>query len=370
MTTTHPRSPHPESARVVIVGCGGVGGVCAAGLRAHGIDVTVVAGRAAIADKINKHGLEARIDGATKRVQLPAVVSVDELGDEVEPFDLGLLATPPDAVTQAAPDLLRVLKDDAPVVPFQNGLAEERLGAHVPPARIIGGIVAYGASMIEPGIVEKTSSGGYTVGRLDGRIDAQVRFVEGVLSRSAEVDVVENLRGARWSKLAINCAISSLGTIGGQRLGALMRHRFVRRLCLETMTEVTRVALAEGVRLEKVSGTLDLEWLALTDEERRVAGSPGLLAKHTVLLAVGAKYRRLRSSMLAAIERGREPPVDFLNGEVVRRAEPHGLPAPINAALSTAVRQVSDGAAAPSVAYLRSVFDKTRDTLRALDLAA
>ena len=39
-----------------------------------------------------------------------------------------------------------------------------------------------------------------------------------------------------------------------------------------------------------------------------------------MLLAVGAKYRRLRSSMLVAIERGREPAVDFLNGEVVRRA--------------------------------------------------
>ena len=111
--------------------------------------------------------------------------------------------------------------------------------------------------------------------------------------------------GARWSKLAINCAISSLGTVGGERLGVLMRHRFVRRLALEIMTETVLVARALGVRLEKVSGTLDLDWIALTDAERVSAGSPGLVAKHALLLAVGARFRRLRSSMLAAIERGR-----------------------------------------------------------------
>src|SRR6476661_4637109 len=86
------------------------------------------------------------------------------------------------------------------------------------------------------------------------------------------VELTDNLRGKRWSKLAINCAISSLGTIGGDRLGALLQHRFVRRLALEIMTEVVQVARRESVRLEKVSGTFDLDWLALTEDERRVSG--------------------------------------------------------------------------------------------------
>ena len=85
--------------------------------------------------------------------------------------------------------------------------------------------------------------------------------------------------------LSINCAISSLGTLGGDRLGVLMRHRYMRRLALEIMTEVVAIARASGVRLEKVSGTLDLDWIALTDAERHIAGSPGLFAKHALLLA-------------------------------------------------------------------------------------
>ena len=39
----------------------------------------------------------------------------------------------------------------------------------------------------------------------------------------------------------------------------------------------------------------------------------------------------MRSSMLAAIERGRTPAIDFLNGEVVDRARERGIEVPVNA---------------------------------------
>ena len=47
------------------------------------------------------------------------------------------------------------------------------------------------------------------------------------------VDLSDNLAGARWSKLAINSAISTLGTLGRDSLGSLMKYRFVRRLAHE-----------------------------------------------------------------------------------------------------------------------------------------
>jgi 2-dehydropantoate 2-reductase len=150
------------------------------------------------------------------------------------------------------------------------------------------------------------------------------------LEAVAPVETTANLRGKRWSKLAINCAISSLGTLGGDRLGALLQHRFVRRLALEIMTEAVAVAKAEGVALEKVAGTLDLDWIALSEEDRAARGSAALTAKHMLLLAVGLRYRRMRSSMLAAIERGRTPAIDFLNGEVVARGGKHGVATPVN----------------------------------------
>lgn len=198
------------------------------------------------------------------------------------------------------------------------------------------------------------------MGTLSGKSDERVAFLGRSLEAIGPVTFTSNLRGARWSKLAINCAISSLGTVGGDRLGPLMRKRFVRRLALELMTETTRVAQASGVRLEKVAGTIDLEWIALSDDELKSSASPGLVAKHALLLAVGARYRRLRSSMLNAIERGRPPSVEFLNGEVVTRGERLGVPTPINRAIRDEVLAISSRRRAPSHETLRAFFESTR----------
>jgi 2-dehydropantoate 2-reductase len=233
------------------------------------------------------------------------------------------------------------------------------VGAIVGEERVIGGVVGWGASQKGPGVYEKTATGGFALGYPDGHRDAPLEHLARLLECVGPVDVTSNLLGARWSKLAINCAISALGTIGGDRLGVLLRSRTTRRLALELMTETVQIARAEGVRLEKVSGTLDLDWIALTEAERLSPGSPSLVAKHGLLLAVGARFRRMRSSMLAAIERGRPPAVDFLNGEVCDRAEKHGLRAPVNAAARATIHRIARRELVPSHGLLRSFYEET-----------
>src|SRR5580704_3732371 len=121
------------------------------------------------------------------------------------------------------------------------------------------------------------------------------------------------------------------------------------------MTEVVHVARRESVALEKVSGTLDLDWIALTEDDRNAAGSPALLAKHALLYAVGLRFRRMRSSMLAAIERGRPPAVDFLNGEIVTRGKRLAVSTPVNARVRDWVWDVAAGRRAPGMPLLREL---------------
>jgi 2-dehydropantoate 2-reductase len=341
------------------VGCGAIGGVLAAHLAELEHDLTLVTTNPEIARAIRANGIQVRGESAPPVASPPRVH--EKLDDGVEPFDFILLATQPPQVEEAARTSLPWLKPNGRMVCLQNGLCEQRVARIVGEERVIGAVVAWGASTIEPGVYDRTSAGGFSLGRLDGSIDAPMEELGLILEAVGPVTLTENLVGARFSKLAINCGISTLGTVGGDRLGALMRHRFVRRLTLEVMTEVVHVARAEGVRLEKVSGTIDLDWVALTESERTAAGSPGLLAKHTLLLAVGARYRRLRSSMLSAIERGRQPAVDFLNGEVIDRAEARGIPVPINRAARDEVWAISRGEKPASVETLRALFDRTRD---------
>ncbi|MEW5851076.1 MAG: 2-dehydropantoate 2-reductase [Myxococcota bacterium] len=346
-----------NTARVLVVGCGGIGGIVAANMVEMGVDVTCVTGNPAIAEAINTRGFKVHEEGAARTVQ--GAHAHAKLPDGAGPFDFILLATQPTEVESAATAAAPSLKPDGRMVCFQNGLCEWRVARIVGADRTVGGIVAWGASMVEPGVYDRTAAGGFVLGMLDGRVDPRLEELGRYLEAVGPVQVSHNLQGARWSKLAINCAISALGTLGGDTLGSLMTHRFIRRLCLELMTEVVAVARAEGVRLEKVSGTLDLEWIALTESERTIPGSPNLFAKHGLLLAVGARYRRMRSSMLRAIERGRPPAVDFLNGEVVERAKAHRIPVPVNAAAVEHIHQLARKELQPSLDLAKRFFEST-----------
>lgn len=345
-----------EREPVLLLGCGGVGGVLATHLLRAGWPVDIVAHNEAVADAICQRGLELREGRRAIRVRGTARVSLPPARPR---YRLIFLAMQPPQVEEAVRSTRSWLAADGAFVCFQNGLCELRVAEQVGPRHVIGAIVAWGASMVEPGIYERTSAGGFTIGTPDGTPHPLLDRLEEMLRVVGPVQRTHNLLGARWSKLAINCAISSLGTIGGERLGALLRYRFARRLGLEVMTEAVEVARAAGVRLEKVAGTIDLDWVTLSPSERLQSGSPSLVAKHALLLAVGARFRRLRSSMLAAIERGRPPAVDYLNGEVVRFGERHGVPTPLNRVVVSTVWRIARHEVAPSVALLRALYEAT-----------
>lgn len=340
-----------------MVGCGAIGGTITAHLTEIGADVTAVTTNERIAEAVRERGFRVRGDGEPRDIEGNIALGIPP----GRTYDLILLATQPPQVEDAARSALAHLDEHGDMVVFQNGLCEQRIadiaGAH----RVIGGIVAWGASMPEPGVYDRTSSGGFTLGRLDGQVDVATRQLGSLLEVIGPVGFTENLLGARWSKLALNCAISSIGTIGGDRLGALVTARRIRRIGLDVFTEVVEVARREGIKLEKVAGTLDLEWVALTEAEQRAAvGSPGLAAKHALLLGVGMRYRRLRSSMLSAIERGRTPAIDFLNGEIVTRARAHGIECPVNEAIVDTVHAIARGEQTSSRKTLDELYERTR----------
>jgi 2-dehydropantoate 2-reductase len=341
--------------RILVMGAGGIGGTVTGYLTEVGANVTAVTTNAKIAAAVEEHGFRLRGDGNPRSV--PGKI---HLGVPEGEYDLVILATQPPQVEDAARTALPHLAEGGRMMCFQNGLCEQRVAKIIgDELRVIGGIVAWGASMPEPGVYDRTSAGGFTVGALSGKNDEFIDHVDELLEIIGPVTLTDNLAGARWSKLGINCAISSMGTVAGERLGPLVALRKVRRLCLEILTEVAAVARVENVKLEKVAGTFDVDWLCLSDAERTKAGSPGLAAKHALLFAVGMRYRRLRSSMLAAIERGRPPAIDFLNGEIVTRGQEHGIDVPVNAALTDTVKRIAAGELSSSRALLDKIFDDT-----------
>jgi len=157
-------------ARFLIVGAGGIGGVVAAHLIEQGQDVTALTTNPLIADAVGAFGYRVRGDASPGTVRGPIVQTLRP----ADKFDFILLATQPPQVEEAARTVQGALADDGRFVCFQNGLCEERVGAIVGQERVVGAVVAWGASMVEPGVYDRTSSGGFQLGRWDGSADPRL----------------------------------------------------------------------------------------------------------------------------------------------------------------------------------------------------
>ena len=342
--------------RIGVLGTGGIGGVTAACLLRQGVDVTPVARDLEAREVMTRRGLRVTdLDGTTWQVPLSAP-PVAALSDARGPFDAVIVATQAPALEAALHSARAALSPETLVVVFQNGLPEARAAALVPEARVVGCVVGWGASMVAPGELKRTSTGGLQLGQLAGigtpAAAAQLEALCVALRATGPVELADNFAGVRWSKLAINSVTSTIGAIGGDTLGKLLLHRSVRRLSLEVWTEVRAVAEASGVRMTKVGGTIDMNLLTLGPFERSFALAPTLFLKHVLMTAVGMRFRRMRSSMLYALERGRPPEIDYLNGEVVRRGAALGVPTPVNAGLVMRVRDIEAGRDKSSLAGL------------------
>ncbi len=338
--------PNPESSpRILLMGCGAVGGVIAAGLLESGHDLTLMTHNTSISGAIATRGLRAVTPDGTHTLspKICAALTHSDLTSVSGSFDIVLLAMKATGVEDAARRVLPMLAPDGIVVTLQNGIVEDHVAAIIGRERVIGALVGWGATMHGPGVYERTSRGEMTIGELNGSTTERIQRLKTLLDPVAPRTVSTNIYGALWSKLAINCVVTTLGATTGQLLGQMLRQAGVRRLALSVISEVMDVATALGVTLEPVGGTLDLQRLYLPSSRRDSGFRPSAFPKHAIIGLVGLKFRKLKSSMLQSLERGREPEIDFLNGYVVERGRENGVSTPVNAALTAMVQQIARG---------------------------
>lgn len=287
--------------RIGLIGLGAIGGVTAERLLDAGLDVSLAAGRHA--EAIAKKFPSARV-GATLPEGEYGLILLCVRSTEIER-----------ALTPAAP----LLKSDGAVVCLQNGFPEERAARLVAPQRVLGAVIGWSATMTTPGEYVLTGGGSFILGGDSPRLE-HARLV---LAHAFPVSVTRNLQGARWSKLAMNCAMSTLGAVSGLSLGELAGRREIRSLALRVIREVVEAAEARGVTLEAVAGI-----------------RPDLLVKVPAPLAhlaiwVAARMRPAqKSGMIARLQQGRKAGVEDLNALI---------DAPLNRRLVDQVHEIERG---------------------------
>jgi len=318
-----------------MIGAGAIGGVTAAFIQQYGCDVEIVCNHQETADKISNLGVRITGVKGEHMVKMKAVAKITDLSGSK---DLAFIATKATECVTAARDLLPYLNRESAVVSLQNGICEPSLAKILGKERLIGCVVNWGASHNGPAKLEITSGGEFIVGSLDHRPDERLAPLQQILDTVYPTRISNNIMGELYSKLIINSCINSLGVIGGVTLGQLLASQKVRRIFIELMHEAMGVAAAMGIKVEP-AGSGKLDFYKLLEGKTWLAD----LYRHLTIRIIGFKYRRIKSSSLQSIERGRRTEVDFLNGYICDRGREHEVPTPFNDAVQKMVHEIEDG---------------------------
>jgi len=324
-----------KESKIAVIGAGAIGGITAAFIKQTGQDLEIVCNRREIANKISEHGVHTTGLKGEHRVRLKAVKDISDLS---ESKDLVFLATKATDCLTAARDLLPVLKSDSIVVSLQNGICEHALSGVLGKNRIIGCVVGWGASHNGPGQLEVTSEGEFVIGNIEHLPDERLAPIQQLMNAVYPTRISNNIMGELYSKLIINSCINSLGVIGGVKLGKLLANKKVRSIFIELMREAMAVAAAMKIKVEP-AGSGKLDYYKLLDKKTWLAD----LIRHLTIRIIGFKYRRIKSSSLQSIERGRRTEVDYLNGYICDRGRENGIPTPVNDAVRDMVHEIEDG---------------------------
>jgi 2-dehydropantoate 2-reductase len=124
--------------------------------------------------------------------------------------------------------------------------------------------------------------------------------------------ISDNIAGALWEKLVVNCAYNALSALSDLPYGKMIAGTGIREVMKDVVEETLAVAKASGVSM-----------------------APDLLAKtYRIAEAMPTQF----SSTAQDLQRGKPTEIDHLNGFVARRGAALGVPTPVNRLLHALVR--------------------------------
>jgi 2-dehydropantoate 2-reductase len=286
-----------------VMGAGAVGCYYGGMLARAGHEVVLV-GRPAHVDAVRREGLRLQAQTFDERVQMRADTEVAAVAGA----DVVLCCVKSPDTEDVARAMQPHLAPGTLVLSLQNGVDNaERLRA-VLAQEVLPAVVYVATEMAGPGHVRHHGRGELVI----GPSPRSAALVEVFGAAGVPVQVSDNVAGALWAKLVLNCAYNALSAITQLPYGRLVQGEGIAEVMRDLVDECLAVARAEGVTLPGEAH----------EAVRRLAGT------------MPAQY----SSTAQDLARGKPSEIDHLNGLVVRRGEARGVPTPVNRALWALVK--------------------------------
>lgn len=292
--------------KVAVLGAGAVGCFYGGMLARAGHRVTLI-GRPQHVRVFETQGL--RMQTLSFDETVPVQASTD--ASAVAGTDLVLFAVKSPDTETAGEQMRAHLKPGALVLCLQNGVDNaERLRAVLPGVQVAAAVVYVATEMAGPGHLRHHGRGELVI----EPSTVSERVAQALIAAGVPTEISDNVRGALWAKLILNCAYNALSAVGRIPYGELVQRPGVQDVMRDVVAECRAVASADGVTLP---GDVDAA-------VRRIAET------------MPSQY----SSTAQDLMRGKPSEIDHLNGFVVRRGDALRVPTPANRALWTVVRLV------------------------------
>ena len=293
-----------KTLKIAVMGAGAVGCYYGGMLARAGHTVVLIA-RPHHVQTIKSAGLRLQTQAFDEQVHLQASLDVSA----VQGADVVLFCVKSSDTETAGRLIQPYLRPDALVMCLQNGVDNaDRLRALLPRHTVSAAVVYVATEMAGPGHVKHHGRGDLV---LEPSAVA-TGVVQAMVAAGVPTEVSNNVRGALWAKLVLNCAYNAVSAIAQLPYGKTVAGVGVQDVMRDVVAECLAVAKADGVQLAG-------------DVSAAVASLAGSMPSQS-------------SSTAQDLARGKPTEIDYLNGFIVQRGEALGIATPANRVLWALVK--------------------------------
>ena len=300
--------------KIAVMGAGAVGCYYGGMLARAGHDVVLVA-RPAHVEAMQRQGL--RLDTQTFQEQVRVQASTQP--EAVQGAQCVLFCVKSTDTESAGLAMAPHLAEGATVLSLQNGVDNAERLAAVLQRPVLPDVVYVATAMAGPGHVRHFGRGELVVAPSPTSEPLAQTFT----AAGIPVQVSDNVAGALWAKLVLNCVYNPLSAITGLPYGEIVNSPGLNipRMMDDIVQECLAVARASGIHVPE--GTAE------------------------AVLPLAASMPGQISSTAQDLARAKHSEIDHLNGFIVRRGEALGIATPANRLLHILVRLLEKRLPAP-----------------------
>lgn len=321
--------------RIAVLGTGANGSVIGADLIGAGHDVTFIEQWPEHVEKIRADGITIEIEEeGTFTTQVDNMLHICEVATLTEPFDIVFLVLKAYDTRWGCELIKPYVAEDGVVVGVQNGMTFDDIIEIMGADRAIGCVIEVSSTMLDAGFVQRQSPHArswFAVGTDDGEVTPKLTQVADIMRHVGDVEIVYDIRSAKWMKLVINAAELVPSAILDMSIPGAAQLPEMRELMMTAGNEAIDAGLALGHQVVPIFG------LDGIDPSRPHDYVEMLFEK----LMDDFVLETTRSTVLQDWIRGRHSEVDEIHGAVVA-ALPEGE-AVVNAAMVEVAHRIERG---------------------------